>query len=180
MSGLYLGSKPKGQPHRRGNTPDRDYPIGEHHPSAKLTAAKVADMLRRYWRDGESIPALARAFEVGRSTVHKAVHGYTWRREYRAFRRECEAQGIDPFTRPDGVDYPKPKLAWSGLIEIVEWHESDPAERTETVVVMAKRLGVSANTVYRVLRFELHAEAFEEIGAAIDAGQEPRELEPWW
>ncbi len=58
-------------------TPPR-VPYGEQHPMAKLTNIAVRT-IRSLYRAGEAQRALARAFDVDRTTVRAVVRGWTWR-----------------------------------------------------------------------------------------------------
>jgi hypothetical protein len=51
--------------------------IGQDHPNAKLTEAKVREMLRLK-REGLSIPKIAAAHNVNRTTVKRILAGKSW------------------------------------------------------------------------------------------------------
>lgn len=54
--------------------------LGERHPRAKLTEAKVREIRSRFrWRDPvNGVCALAIAYGVGRETLRQVVIGKTW------------------------------------------------------------------------------------------------------
>jgi hypothetical protein len=62
----------------RAKKPLKGYAAGENSPSAKLTAAAVAD-IRRQRALGLSVSSVARTYGVARSTIRNVTEGRTWR-----------------------------------------------------------------------------------------------------
>lgn len=50
---------------------------GERQPLAKLTSADIP-LLRRLWKDGATLEAIAKRFGICKQTVHRAATGRSW------------------------------------------------------------------------------------------------------
>lgn len=59
----------------------------------KLTLAQVQEARTRHYVGGESFASLARAFDVGASTMRAAVVGETWKDAPITYRRPSQVDG---------------------------------------------------------------------------------------
>lgn len=149
---------------------------------AVLDTAEALDILRRYFREGVSARSLASEYAVSPTTLSHLVNNMNpaYSSAWRRYRKECADVGVSPYDRPEHTQV-RHRLSWEGLIQICEWDAATldgPAPFSASE--LAKRVGISRNTLYRVLGWHLHADAREEIESAMDDGSDPRELEPWW
>lgn len=69
---------------------------GESHHKAKLTEAKVQEILRRTLQDGESARAVAKDFNVSATNISFIAKGRSWRKVYEAFCRQNGLESNEP------------------------------------------------------------------------------------
>jgi hypothetical protein len=138
---LFLGT-PKDNVHdmiRKGRAVGYDR-SGERNPRAKMRAEDV-DRLRRAYRDGASIPKLSADFGLCVQAVYRALIGKTW--------GACKLS--EPPVKMRSVERANAVFSAETVLGI-----RDAAQSGESVLSIARRVGVSENTIRRVINRETY------------------------